>query len=192
MPFSHTNGFERIRIVYDRRLRRMERFVDSCHAATGSRLLPETSSTFLYDGWNPLRETAVQYEIASSGTGLPGDATSLLSPAVTNALAYLWGLDLSGTVQGAGGGGGLLAVTDSEMGTSCPTYDANGNVSEYVSPTGTVLSHYDYSPFGELPVSTASHPSPFLFSTKHHDPETDTLYYGYRHYSPRLGRWLSR
>ncbi|MBR1608955.1 MAG: RHS repeat-associated core domain-containing protein, partial [Kiritimatiellae bacterium] len=46
--------------------------------------------------------------------------------------------------------------------------------------------------FGELPVSTASHPSPFLFSTKHHDPETDTLYYGYRHYSPRLGRWLSR
>ncbi|MBR1609545.1 MAG: RHS repeat-associated core domain-containing protein, partial [Kiritimatiellae bacterium] len=50
----------------------------------------------------------------------------------------------------------------------------------------------DYSPFGELLISTAPHPSPFRFSTKHHDPETDTLYYGYRHYSPRLGRWLSR
>ena len=152
----------------------------------------ESSSAFLCDGWNPLRETAVQYEPVSDGTGLPGDAASSLRPAITNTLSYLWGLDLSGTFQGAGGVGGLLAVTDSENGTSYPTYDANGNVSEYVSQSGTVLSHYDYSPFGELLISTAPHPSPFRFSTKHHDPETDTLYYGYRHYSPRLGRWLSR
>ena len=155
-------------------------------------LLPETCSTFHYDGWNTIRETAVQYEIASSGTGLPGDATSLLSPAVTNARSYLWGLDLSGTLQGAGGVGGLLAMTDSEIGTSYPTYDANGNISEYVSESGTILSHYDYSPFGELLIATSTHPSPFRFSTKYHDPETDTLYYGYRHYAPRLGRWLSR
>ncbi|MBR1609289.1 MAG: lipid II-degrading bacteriocin, partial [Kiritimatiellae bacterium] len=92
----------------------------------------------------------------------------------------------------AGGVGGLLAVTDSETGTSYPTYDANGNVSEYVSPTGAILAHYDYSPFGELLIATSSHPAPFRFSTKYHDPETGTLYYGYRHYSPRLGRWLSR
>ncbi|MBR1609787.1 MAG: RHS repeat-associated core domain-containing protein [Kiritimatiellae bacterium] len=71
-------------------------------------------------------------------------------------------------------------------------YAANGNVSEYVSPSGAILSHYDYSPFGELLIATSSHPAPFRFSTKYHDPETDTLYYGYRHYSPRLGRWLSR
>ena len=71
-------------------------------------------------------------------------------------------------------------------------YAANGNVSEYVSQSGAVLAHYDYSPFGETLISTALHPSPFRFSTKYHDPETGTLYYGYRHYSPRLGRWLSR
>ena len=71
-------------------------------------------------------------------------------------------------------------------------YAANGNVSEYVSQSGDILSHYDYSPFGELLIATSSHPAPFRFSTKYHDPETDTLYYGYRHYSPRLGRWLSR
>ena len=133
----------------------------------------ESASAFFYDGWNPILETRT-------------------TPTTTNALSYLWGLDLSGSLQGAGGVGGLLAVTDSEMGTSYPTYDANGNVSEYVSPTGTVLSHYDYSPFGEILISTASHHSPFRFSTKYHDPETGTLYYGYRHYSPRLGRWLSR
>ena len=30
------------------------------------------------------------------------------------------------------------------------------------------------------------------FSTKYTDNETDLLYYGYRYYSPALGRWLSR
>ena len=25
-----------------------------------------------------------------------------------------------------------------------------------------------------------------------HDPELDLVYYNYRHYSPALGRWLSR
>jgi len=34
--------------------------------------------------------------------------------------------------------------------------------------------------------------NPFRFSTKYTDPDTGLLYYGYRHYSPSLGRWLSR
>ena len=157
--------------LYDHASRRIAKTVFRPDA--DGALLPESSSTFLYDGWNPISETRT-------------------TPYSTNTLSYLWGLDLSGSLQGAGGVGGLLAVTDSEIGTSCPTYDANGNISEYVSQSGDILSHYDYSPFGELLISTAPHPSPFRFSTKHHYPETDTLYYGYRHYSPRLGRWLSR
>ncbi|MDD4406128.1 MAG: RHS repeat-associated core domain-containing protein [Parabacteroides sp.] len=32
----------------------------------------------------------------------------------------------------------------------------------------------------------------FQFSTKYTDSETDLVYYGYRYYSPALGRWLSR
>ena len=157
--------------LYDHASRRIAKTVFRPEA--DGMLLPESEYAFLYDGWNPILETRT-------------------TPTTTNALSYLWGLDLSGSLQGAGGVGGLLAVTDSETGTSYPTYDANGNVSEYVSPTGAILAHYDYSPFGELLISTAPHPSPFRFSTKYHDPETDTLYYGYRHYSPRLGRWLSR
>ena len=47
---------------------------------------------FLYDGWNVIREVKCQ----NSGVS-------------TN--YYTWGLDLSGTMQGAGGVGGLLAVT---------------------------------------------------------------------------------
>jgi RHS repeat-associated protein len=32
----------------------------------------------------------------------------------------------------------------------------------------------------------------YRFSTKYHDQETDLYYYGYRYYSPELGRWLNR
>ena len=34
--------------------------------------------------------------------------------------------------------------------------------------------------------------NPFRFSTKWFDDETDLDYCGYRYYSPRLGRWISR
>ncbi|MCF7674469.1 MAG: hypothetical protein K9N23_12895 [Akkermansiaceae bacterium] len=41
-------------------------------------------------------------------------------------------MDLSGSMQGAGGVGGLLAIVDAAEGPRhYPTYDGNGNVSEY-------------------------------------------------------------
>ena len=48
---------------------------------------------------------------------------------------YVWGRDLSGTLDGAGGVGGLLAT---EVGGTWyfPLYDNNGNVTDYVSETG--------------------------------------------------------
>ena len=46
---------------------------------------PTATHAFLYDGWNPIRETV------TPSTG-----------AVTTNLHY-WGIDLSGTLQGAGG-----------------------------------------------------------------------------------------
>jgi len=50
------------------------------------------------------------------------------------------------------------------------------------------------SPFGELirasgPLAQAN---PFRFSTKYWDQESDLVYYGFRYYSPSLGRWISR
>ena len=46
---------------------------------------------------------------------------------------YIWGMDLSGTIQGAGGVGGLLAVDQEGLDTFYVTYDGNGNVSEYIA-----------------------------------------------------------
>ena len=56
---------------------------------------------------------------------------------------------------------------------------------------------YKYDPFGDILVADDTDGSgvvdenPFRFSSKYHD-ETGLVYFGFRHYSPRLGRWPSR
>src|SRR5262249_16292216 len=76
-----------------------------------------------------------------------------------------------------------------------PGYDGNGNVTVLVeASTGAMWANYEYGPFGELTRSTGSMAmlNSFRFSTKYQDDETDYLYYGYRYYSPIVGRWLRR
>lgn len=53
----------------------------------------------------------------------------------SNALvhSYVWGLDLSGSLQGVGGVGGLLMVKDVTLLTHFVAYDFNGNVAGLVS-----------------------------------------------------------
>jgi len=114
----------------------------------------------------------------------------------------VWGLDLSQSLQGAGGVGGLLAVIsplplgegqgEGSMALAC--YDANGNITEYLSESGTIAAHYEYSPFGEIAVQTGSLASTFThrFSTKPWCAVTGFSEYEYRKYCPSLGRWLSR
>ena len=52
--------------------------------------------------------------------------------------AYFWGPDLSGTPQGAGGVGGLVAVSIGGQ-FYFPGYDNNGNVVGYWDPQSTFL-----------------------------------------------------
>jgi RHS repeat-associated protein len=138
-----------------------------------------SSAVFLYDAWNLISEQT--YEQTS---------------AETNFLTF--GLDLSGTLQGAGGIGGLVSAV---LGTNavCYTFDGNGNVSEVLdigagTPSSRILAHYEYSPFGETIVATGelAKSNPFRFSTKYTDDETSLVYYGFRFYSPSLGRFVSR
>ncbi|QOJ13653.1 MAG: RHS repeat-associated core domain-containing protein [Planctomycetia bacterium] len=53
---------------------------------------------------------------------------------------------------------------------------------------------YEYDPYGNTISKSGScaDTNPFRFSTKFLDPETGLYYYGYRYYSPRLGRWINR
>ena len=74
------------------------------------------------------------------------------------------------------------------------TYDAKGNISEYVSTNGEIVAHYDYSPFGETLIETGDLAATFThrFSTKPWCPVTGLYEYQMRKYRPGIGRWLSR
>ena len=170
----------RLEFAYDAESRRIRKQVfawnnDAWEATTDTR--------FLYDGWNLIAEFDHQ------------------AATVTLKRSHLWGLDLSGSLQGAGGVGGLLCTTvpgDIADTVHYPAYDGNGNIMLYLADDGTgtlaVSATFAYSPFG-LPLQ-ASGPAaallPFRFSTKYTDPKTRLLYYGYRYYNPDTGRWLNR
>ena len=128
----------------------------------------------------------------------------LNSDAVTR--KFTWGLDLSGSVEGAGGIGGLLATEDT-AGTTVTTddrtfiylYELNGNVGQLVETTtgtdyGTIAAKYEYDPYGKRINTAASgeYEQPYRFSTKPVDDETGLGCWGYRYYSYDLGRWVSR
>ena len=153
-----------------------------------SRRIATTSGTgsilFIYDGWNPVAEYSY---------------SSLSTPTTALMKSYAWGLDLSGTLQGAGGVGGLLSVTEHTSTSSddfYPTYDGNGNVSEYLDLNGSSNNgaHYEYDPFGRTVVATGTKAADFAhrFSTKPLDEAAGLYYYGYRYYDPLTGRWPSR
>jgi RHS repeat-associated protein len=127
-----------------------------------------------YDGWNLIGRSDL---------------------ATGNVQAYVWGLDLSGSQQGAGGVGGLLMLDDVANGSYFYSYDGNGNVVGLMNVNdGTIAAQYEYGPFGEMTKATGpmAFNNPVRFSTKFEDEGTGMLYYGYRYYNPGTGRWLSR
>ena len=133
---------------------------------------------FVYDDWNLIHETI--YAIGGSITNI-------------TEIQYFWGLDLSGTLQGAGGVGGLLAVSRNGQ-LYFPTFDNNGNVTKYIDESGNIVAAYEYDDFGRT-ISQSGPLADFFrhrFSTKYYDPETGAYYYINRFYSPDWHVWLNR
>ena len=179
-------GSPKLAMAYDwlgRRVKKERRRWD------GRNYAPLGTNVFFYEGWNPIAEQERNVGGAVWGTNL-----------------YSWGLDLAeqrgagvprhGAPGAAAGGiGGLLSETrQPSLVTRFFAFDGNGNVSDLVGTGGAVAVHYDYDAYGN-PTRTSGTDSPtnyFRFSTKYTDQETGLLYYGYRYYSPTLGRWLSR
>ena len=102
--------------------------------------------------------------------------------------AFMRGLDLSGTLQGAGGVGGLLAVLDQSTINNQPSAhfvasDANGNVVLLVNAAdGKESARYEYGPFAEPLRATGvmGKANPIRFSTQFADDVTGDLKYLYR------------
>jgi RHS repeat-associated protein len=56
------------------------------------------------------------------------------------------------------------------------------------------VAHYEYDAYGNVDVASGTYnaDNPFRFSAKWFDDESGLGYWGYRYYSPDLGRWLGR
>ena len=134
---------------------------------------PTKAISYLWDDFNIIAETT-------------------FADSATSTTYNVWGLDLDGTLQGAGGVGGLLAVVK-DSATYIPAWDANGNIMEYVSADGTIVAHREYDSFGGTIVATGTVDAlTHWFSTKPWCAVTGLSEYQYRKYSPVLGRWLNR
>ena len=141
------------------------------------KITPEATHTYFYDGWLLVKETR--------------------HPAASNqeddVIEYHWGKDLSGTIGGAGGVGGLLYLKINDA-IYVPWYDNNGNVMGYWDAQGNVVATYTYDAFGRLISSSGPMADVFTvrYSTKYFDAETGFYYYIMRYYSPELMRWPTR
>ncbi len=165
----------KLEFAYDYMGRRVEKKVTNLGTST------VTTRRYLYDGWDLVADLAVvssQWSVVRS---------------------YTWGLDVTGTLGGAGGVGGLVQLSVHDGGSVTdyyPAYDGNGNVTALVKSNGTLAAAYEYGPFGELLRAqvhdAAVADNPFRHATKFTDTETGLIYYGYRYYRPSLGRFINR
>ena len=86
--------------------------------------------------------------------------------------------------------GGILARSTS-AGNVYFGYDGGGNVTELTDNTGSVVGTYAYDAFGNIVATSgaAAASNPYRFSTK--EDLGGLYYYGFRFYSPGMGRWLN-
>ncbi|MBI3850013.1 MAG: RHS repeat-associated core domain-containing protein, partial [Verrucomicrobia bacterium] len=164
---------------------------------------------FIYDGKGRLRKR-VEYTtdgsvwIVSSETRYLYDGMRVIqerNSSNTPTVAYTRGTDLSGSLEGAGGIGGLLGrshayQSGSGSWTNHNVYhaDGNGNVTYMLNSSQSVVANYRYDPFGNAITAsgTLSGANVYRFSSKEIHVNSGLYYYGYRFYHPNLQRWLNR
>ena len=172
LPLSPMNGSFAVENRYDHRHRRTQkvgsRFANGEWAWAGTHI-------YVWDGDNIVLERIA------------------FADGAERVCEYFWGLDKSGTEQGAGGVGGLLAVSIDGV-FYLPCYDHNGNIVVYVSESGDIAAQLVYDPYGNVIEQYGEQATQFSFgfSTKIHDREISLVAYQRRFYSPDLGRWLNR
>jgi RHS repeat-associated protein len=168
-----------------------------------------TRSDFTYDGkmrrrvrqeyqwtagsWNLIAEIRYVYD----GKLVIQERNAMNLPQVT----YTRGRDLSGSLEGAGGIGGLLARTDNSLlaigDANAHAYyhaDGNGNVTMLVDASQRVVARYLYDPYGNTVAATGpmADANLYRFSSKELHPASGMVYYLYRFYAPEVQRWANR
>jgi RHS repeat-associated protein len=138
------------------------------------------SARYVYDGWRVIQER--------NDSNVP-------------TVSYTRGTDLSGSLEGAGGIGGLLSRSHGySSGTgNWSTHnhyhaDGNGNITYLVNSSQGLAASYRYDPFGNTISSSGGLASAnvYRFSSKEIIPTWNLYYYGHRFYAPNLQRWINR
>lgn len=181
---AEKNRYVRFHYRYDYMGRRVEKVSESAAAGSPGNWQLDEVRRFAYDGW------------ALLGEYVDTEPVSVLGAEVTLERSYTWGPDLSQTIGGAGGIGGLLGITESENNHSyLAGYDGNGNVTALIQRgSGTIEAGYEYSAFGEIDRQTGAYAqrNPIRFSSKYYDKDTRLSFFGFRYYSASLGRFINR
>jgi RHS repeat-associated protein len=159
---------------------------------------------FVYDGLSRLRSRS-EYQYVGTGWLLSGttyyvyDGTRVIQERTSfPTVSYTRGPDLSGTFEGAGGIGGLLARSTGYSGgwTNHWFYhaDGNGNITYLADASQTSAASYRYDPFGNITSSSGSQAgaNTYRFSSKEIHLNSGLYYYGYRFYDPNSQRWVNR
>jgi RHS repeat-associated protein len=159
----------KLTFVYDYFGRRIRKIVSPWN---GSAYVAQSTNKFIWDGLNLLAE-------------LDG----------TNGLIrfYIRGSDMSGAMQGAGGIGGLLAVSVGTNGTHFVCDDGNGTVANLVDANNSAVSGtFEYDPFKNLigAFGTMADLLPLTVCNAYYDSETRCYSFVFRYM--RDGRWLSQ
>jgi RHS repeat-associated protein len=114
-------------------------------------------------------------------------------------VTYTRGKDLSGSLEGAGGIGGLLARTsqayaDASMGgNSFYHADGNGNITTLINSSNAVVAKYLYDAFGNTLSKSGllADANLYRFSSKEWHANSGLVCYLYRYYDANLQRWLT-
>ena len=180
-------AFETV-FVYDGlgRLRLREEYTGSGSVGGGGAAVPAVSSgltlayeiRYLYDGLRVIQER---------------DSNNV--PLVS----YTRGTDLSGTLEGAGGIGGLLARSYGYSGGNWSTHDfyhadGNGNITYLETSAQGLAASYRYDAYGNTLSSSGSLAATnvYRFSSKEIHANSGMYYYLYRFYDPSTQRWVNR
>jgi RHS repeat-associated protein len=141
--------------------------------------------------WNLVSETHYIYD----GNRVIQERDGSNSPLVS----YTRGTDLSGSLQDAGGIGGLLARSHGYLAGNWSMHnfyhaDGNVNITYLVDGSQALAASYRYDPFGNLLSSsgTLAASNTYRFSSKEYHVASGMYYYLHRVYDPNLQRWLNR
>jgi len=164
-------------------------------------------SDFSYDGLGRLRIRTDyywggSYRLVSAITRYIYDRNRVIQErdgSYNPLVSYTRGSDLSGSLEGAGGIGGLLARSDGYSSGNWTNHnyyfaDGNGNITYMINSSQAMVASYRYDPFGNTISSSGglSGANVYRFSSKEVHANSGMYYYLYRFYDPNLQRWLNR